>query len=787
MTSVFGIDIFKGNVRSQNSAPHFCLVIVHNGEVVAEEKGVSIPRLFRRLKNERPDILAVDSVQEIAASDKDLFSFLAEMPPETKLVQVTGDGVKMESLGAVAAKYSIKFDKTNSMEEAKASALVASFGYGFEVLAFEGVTTITISRGRSLGRGGWSQNRYVRKVHGNVKTRSREIEARLAEVGLSYSTESRTAFGGESRVIISVKAPRNLVPVANMKSGDVQVRVIPKRRDKISYVPLTKKTPYTIVGVDPGTTVGLSILDLNGNLLHTGSVRAQSPAEVIAEISRVGKPVIVATDKAEMPAGVEKIRRSFAATPWTPKKDILIREKYDAVKGYEFADDHERDSLAAAVLAYKSFQTKFDNIRKRVPVGTDIDFVLAGIARGQTLDKIMASQKSFVLASSIQDEVCDTKDVVEPTPQDEKTLEIARLEAEVLKLRRLAGSLSQDLESKDKAIRKLQRRLSLERSERTAEILASDEIASRDKELQDTKKALRKEERRCKNLRLRLERMKNYVALQAGDGCLAIKVMPILARDAVKSMDSEMGVNEGDIIYVLKIDGWGKSVLRDLADAKVKAVIFPKLTYDRAREQHLIDAFQELNLPALSGASLAPRVKGKIGVVNEAAFLEALSTWDAAESVYLKMRHHDEISGMVKEYQVQRRREVVQLGIDPSTYPYNQEVKVVQKEQDKKIEGKIIVGKKVDDKKSEVKKIESEKLSEVKTETPSETKDEKQNDSLVEKKKERTNKIADEIVKEKTNENPNEKIKSETEDVLTSVLLAYRKERQKELGRDDNG
>ena len=665
MTFVFGIDIQKGNIRSQSVSPRFCLARVEDGTVLSEEKGVSLPKLFRLLAVERPDILAVDSVQEVAASERDLYSFLSAMPPETRLVQVTGDGVKMESLPVVAARYNLKFDKTNPAEEARASALIASFGGGYEVLAFEGVTTVTVSRGRSLGRGGWSQNRYVRKVHGGVKTRAREIEAKLAEAGLSYTVEARRAFGGESRTIISVRAPRNEVPVAGMKSGDIQVHVIPKRRDTISYVPLTKKTAYVIVGIDPGTTVGLSVLDLNGNLLHTASVRAQSPAEVIAEITRLGKPVVVATDKAEMPAGVEKIRRAFAAVPWTPKKDILIKEKYAAAEGYTFADDHQRDSLAAAVLAFRSFQPKFENLKKRLPAGTDVDFVRAGIIRGKTLDQIL-------LPSAVRTEAEPAVPDVLEQPPDEKDLEIARLESEVLKLRKLIRGLSEDLESRDKALRSLQRRLSLERNERTADVLLSEEIASRDKELAQTKKALRKEERRSKNLRIRLDRMKNYVALQAGDGCLAIKVMQLLSRDAVKSVDEEMGVHDGDILYVLKIDGWGKSVLRDLQDAKIKAVIFPKLVYDRAREQHLIQEFRKLNLPALSGASLSPRVKGKIGVVNEAAFLRALSEWEVSEEVFLKEQRQEEFSGMVEEYQVQRRREVNVLGIDPATLPYNQ-------------------------------------------------------------------------------------------------------------------
>ena len=550
--------------------------------------------------------------------------------------------------------------------------------------------------------------------------------------GCNYSADFVTASLG-ARAIVG-----ETTGTAGMKSGDIQVHVIPKRKDKISYLPLTKKTSYVIVGLDPGTTVGLSILDLNGNLLHTASVRAQSPAEVIAEISRVGKPVVVATDKAEMPAGVEKIRRAFAAVPWTPKKDILIKEKYAAAEGYEFADDHQRDSLAAAVLAFRSFQPKFENLKKRLPAGTDIDFVRAGIIRGKTLDKILSAPV-----------IRTDEETPEAEPEvfaDEKDLEIARLEGEVAKLRKLIRGLSEDLEAKDKAVKKLQRRLSLERNERTADILLSEEITSRDRELAQTKKALRKEERRSKNLRIRLDRMKNYVALQAGDGCLAIKVMQLLSRDAVKSVDEEMGVNDGDILYVLKIDGWGKSVIRDLADAKIKAVIFPKLTYDRAREQHLIEEFRRINLPALSGVNLSPRVKGKIGVVNEAAFTKSLSEWDAAEEVFLKERRHEEFSGMVEEYQVQRRREVNVLGIDPATLPYNQTVpEVVQKPK-------------------------------VKPAPP-----------VQEAPKPKPKPVLKKITVPETQKKAVQKEEPKTEDIFSAVLSAYRKERKKEMEKTENG
>ena len=745
MTDIFGIDIQKGSVRSISMHPRFCLVRVSNGEIISEEKGVSMPRLFRMLNAEKPAILAVDSVQEIAENNRGLFRFLLAMPAETKLVQVTGDCVNMESLVKVAARYNLKFDKTNPMEEARVSALIASYGGGYEVLAFAGITTVTVSRARSPGRGGWSQNRYARKIHGNVKMRSREIEAKLVAAGLPYVIETHHAFGGDRRTSFHISAPRSKVPVNQEKFGDIQVRVIPKMRDTISYVPLERRPPYVIVGLDPGTTVGLAIIDLNGNLLHLESVRAQSSSQIISVINSVGIPLVIATDKMEMPAGVDKVRRAFSAIGWTPKKDIQVKEKYEIVKDYPFDDDHQRDSLSAAIMAFRNYMPKFENLRRRIPAGVDFDLVRAGVIRGKSVEQILSSL-------SVEDKKTDKGPVITEKPRvlDEKDLEIARLNEEVLKLRKLLVSLSKDLESQEHSIKSLQRRLTLERGERTTAVLVSEEITVRDRELEQTRKQLRKEERRNKNLRIRLERMKRFIALQAGEGFLALKVLQLLARDHLKSMNDEMGVNEGDILYILKIDGWGKTVLRDIAEYQVNAVILPHLTYLKAKEQHLVEVFRNLDIPLLDGVNLSPRVKGKIGIVNEEAFLSAVSEWKRSQDIYLKEKKNLEIHGMVAEYQVQRRRDVENFGIDPATISYSfPHPEVINKKLEKKeyVPQTVVV---------QSKPAASVPLEKEKPLHPSDTNKDRENISP----------------------------KKET-DILTSVLSAYREERKKELHNNE--
>ena len=77
----------------------------------------------------------------------------------------------------------------------------------------------------------------------------------------------------------------------------MQVTVKSVERDKIQYIPLKKAgRKYTIVGIDPGTTVGIAILSLDGELLLSESIRGISHDEVVRMIAEYGKPAIVATD-----------------------------------------------------------------------------------------------------------------------------------------------------------------------------------------------------------------------------------------------------------------------------------------------------------------------------------------------------------------------------------------------------------------------------------------------------------------------------------------------------------
>ncbi len=264
--TVFGIDIIRGSVRSKSQRPLYALVRM-SGDAITAEGEVRAFRLFRMLATAQPDILAVDSIQEISADQRELFAFMQALPPATRLVQVTG-GDRKESLMKVASRYNISFNRLDPFDEARTIARVASLGAGAEVIAFENSCDVIVTRHRSPGKGGWSQNRYVRKIHGAVQQRGREIEMDLTAAGIRYEKKEIKAFGGNSKVSFRVYTAREKLPVTTYRGADVQVRISGRKLDRITFRPVSARPKYLIVGIDPGTTTAVAALDLEGNLLH---------------------------------------------------------------------------------------------------------------------------------------------------------------------------------------------------------------------------------------------------------------------------------------------------------------------------------------------------------------------------------------------------------------------------------------------------------------------------------------------------------------------------------------
>ena len=216
---VFGVDIQSGDIRGD--APSFALV-EFDGEEIARDV-VSHRKLRRRIDDEQPAIVATDNSYELAADKDALIRFLDWLPEETRLVQVTG-AEQPEPLSRVAARHGVPYGK-KPMREAEAAARLAAANVGQVVTAFTDTTEVKIARGRSTGSGGWSEDRYTRRIHGSVKRRAREVESELDDAGLAYNREVTEKYGGFSNAVFTVEARPQDIPVSNERAGDVRIEV----------------------------------------------------------------------------------------------------------------------------------------------------------------------------------------------------------------------------------------------------------------------------------------------------------------------------------------------------------------------------------------------------------------------------------------------------------------------------------------------------------------------------------------------------------------------------------
>jgi len=125
-----------------------------------------------------------------------------------------------------------------------------------------------------------------------------------------------------------------------------------------------------IIGVDPGTTVGLCVLDFKGSIQKIFSKKNISQSKIIEEILKEGRPIIIATDKKKIPEYILDLGSSLRCRIYAPQHDLKSDEKSNIVLEWglreKVKDDHQKDACASALFAYKRFRESIERIRKEI-------------------------------------------------------------------------------------------------------------------------------------------------------------------------------------------------------------------------------------------------------------------------------------------------------------------------------------------------------------------------------------------------------------------------------------
>lgn len=643
--SIFGVDIASGSPAGRQ-APSYALAVLE-GDAVSTYHMISRHKLIRLIRQMQPEIVAMDNIHELASGRQELLSLLRKLPSTTRLVQVTG-GDKPEALTRVARWHGISFDRLNPLEEALACARLASKGVGQAVSAFEDRTWIKVSRRRSPGRGGWSQNRYSRKIHGAVKGLAREVERQLREAGLEFTSRAVEGLGGYTRAEFVVDAPRDKVHINPGYYSDAQLKVEGIARPRLEFKPIAQRRGYIIVGLDPGTTTGIAALNLRGELIDLISARAMSPSDAIEWIAARGKPLLVATDVFPAPGAVEKVKRSFNATLFSPGSDLPAEEKIALAKEFGYRNDHERDALAAAASAFKKYRNKFLLVEKKTPPQIDPDEIKALVVRGYSIENALEQLSPAPMEKQVQPQAAEI-----PVSGEDAVAraQVQQLSEQVRNLKDYVEDLRVQLAERDEEARRMSARLDRQRDKEAREMKHHREIKIRDKEIERLRALLRSERKQMRHLKQDLSRRKQAERVEAS-GLRRLTILEAFSKEAVAQASERWGLDKGDLILLQEVSGGGPNTVDLLAEKGVGAVIWEKAMPNAVREH-----FFDRGIPVFSARELEVHRIGSQAFVRPEDLEMALARWREQMKVRQAERKAEWLEGMLQEYRVERRKE----------------------------------------------------------------------------------------------------------------------------------
>lgn len=113
------------------------------------------------------------------------------------------------------------------------------------------------------------------------------------------------------------------------------------------------------MGVDPGTTSAVAMLDLEGKLV---SVKSGKGLDITSTVSGYGVPVVIASDKLPVPKRLEKLNASLRTRLISPEYNPTRKEKAEIARGFllengkAWENTHEKDALVAALIAWNQLK-----------------------------------------------------------------------------------------------------------------------------------------------------------------------------------------------------------------------------------------------------------------------------------------------------------------------------------------------------------------------------------------------------------------------------------------------
>ena len=309
---------------------------------------------------------------------------------------------------------------------------------------------------------------------------------------------------------------------------------------------LSDEMTHLIIGIDPGLTTAFAAVDLRGNFVSTFSKKEMRADELAKAITEVGKPLIFAVDKSNAPDAAKKLAASFNCRLFAPREDLKVVHKNSLVKEMLSVIEnnngnsiklsvHEKDALAAAIVAYKAHATEFSKI--------DDTLSSLGLAQhGDAAKRMIVKGEVKNIAEAVNRLVSEQKPAPKPQPvppapkQISESKKVRDLENSLYIQKAYIAKIEERLKSSEKSRQQLVGDQLRQSEEARKKVLEQKEIAVRENLISGMKKQMEELKKQTEALQIQVARHDEVEQIMAED-CVPVVPVKEYTREALAEAD----------------------------------------------------------------------------------------------------------------------------------------------------------------------------------------------------------------------------------------------------------
>lgn len=223
---------------------------------------------------------------------------------------------------------------------------------------------------------------------------------------------------------------------------------------------------HLIVGIDPGTKTGIAVLNFDGKLIDLFSSKNLGLNRTIEHLISLGKVSLIATDVNPVPNFVSRIATKLGSSLFVPEESLHVNEKIELTRAYKTKDSHQRDALAAALIAFSKFKNKFRKMDS-LELGDDAKhLVVHGFSIESAIKELQKEEKPKAIEKAKKKQI--------------KERALSEEEKQIRRLEKQNSVLKREIPIKEEEIERLKKKISSIRRSYKIKLKKEPEIRKRD-------------------------------------------------------------------------------------------------------------------------------------------------------------------------------------------------------------------------------------------------------------------------------------------------------------------